>query len=42
MTVRRSGLVVRTRSCRLPFMLISLALLGAARLIKRFFLGAWL
>jgi Ca-activated chloride channel family protein len=42
MTVRRSGLVVRTRSCRLPFMIGALALLGAARLIKRFFLGAWL
>ncbi|MDR1586193.1 MAG: VWA domain-containing protein [Treponema sp.] len=40
MTVRRSGLVMTTRSCRFPFMISALVLLAAAGFVRRFFLGA--
>ena len=42
MVVRRSGVVGRKQSCRLPFMLSALGLLAGVRFIRRFFLGAWL
>ena len=40
LVVRRSGVTVRRRSCRLPFMLAALGLLAGVRFIRRFFLGA--
>ena len=40
LVVRRSGSMVRRRSCRLPFMLAALGLLAGVRFIRRFFLGA--
>jgi Ca-activated chloride channel family protein len=40
MIVRRSGVVSRRRSCRIPFMLAAFCLLAGVRFIKRFFLGA--
>ena len=42
LVVRRSGSMVRRRSCRLPFMLAALGLIAGTRFIRRFFLGAWL
>ncbi|GHV94654.1 hypothetical protein AGMMS50293_09740 [Spirochaetia bacterium] len=42
MIIRRSGVVSRSRSCRLPFMLTAFSLLAAVRFVKRFLLGAWL
>jgi Ca-activated chloride channel family protein len=42
MTVRRSGIVTSTRSCRFPFMISALVLFAAAGFVRRFFLGAWL
>jgi Ca-activated chloride channel family protein len=41
MTIRRSGVAGRSRSCRLPFMLSALGLLAAARFVKRVILEAW-
>lgn len=40
MVVRRSGIVERRQSCRLPFMFGALGLLAGLRFIKRVFLGA--
>jgi Ca-activated chloride channel family protein len=40
MTVRRGRLEMRSRSCRLPFMLAALVLLGAVRFARRVLLGA--
>jgi Ca-activated chloride channel family protein len=41
LVVRRSGVVSRSRSCRLPFMLSAFGLLGLVRLVRNFLLGAW-
>ena len=41
LVVRRSGVSVRRRSCRLPFMLSALALLALVRFLRRAALGAW-
>ena len=40
--VRRSGVVTRSRPCHLFFMIAAVSLIVTARLIRRFFLGAWL
>ena len=42
MIVRRSGIVGRRRSCRLPFLFAAVALIAGTRFVRRFFLGAWL
>ena len=42
MVVRRSGTVRRSRPCHLSFMIAAVGLIVTARLIRRFFLGAWL
>jgi Ca-activated chloride channel family protein len=41
MIALRSGVVSRSRSCRLPFLLAAFCLLAGVRFIKRFFLGAF-
>jgi Ca-activated chloride channel family protein len=41
MVARRSALVTRTRSCRIPFMLCSFLILIIVRVVKKYFLGAW-
>jgi Ca-activated chloride channel family protein len=40
MVVRRSALITRTRSCRIPFMFSALGMLLIVRLVKKYFLGA--
>jgi Ca-activated chloride channel family protein len=40
MLVRRSRIVTRARSCRIPFMLCALGLLLVVRFFKKYFLGA--
>jgi Ca-activated chloride channel family protein len=42
MVVRRSGTVTRSRPCHMSFMIAAVGLIVIARLIRRFFLGAWL
>jgi Ca-activated chloride channel family protein len=38
----RSGLFTRRRPCHIPFILTALGVLSAIRLIKKYFLGAWI
>jgi Ca-activated chloride channel family protein len=40
--IRRSGTINRTRSFRIPLMIAALILIGAARLTRRYILGAFL
>jgi Ca-activated chloride channel family protein len=42
LVVRRAGIVTRSHPWHLPFLITALSLIAAARLVKRFFLGAWL
>jgi Ca-activated chloride channel family protein len=40
-TVGRSGIFTRRRPCHVPVILTALGLLSAVRLVKKYFLGAW-
>ncbi|MCL2128447.1 MAG: VWA domain-containing protein, partial [Treponema sp.] len=42
MVVHRSGTVVQSRPCHMPFIIAALAMISLSRLVKRLFLGAWL
>jgi Ca-activated chloride channel family protein len=42
MTIRRSGTITRTRGFHVPFIAIAFLLIGAARLLRRYILGAFL
>jgi Ca-activated chloride channel family protein len=42
LVVRRAGTITRSHPWHLPFLIVTVSLIAAARFVKRFFLGAWL